>query len=180
MNNRNWICTEIYRSKWDNWLEMFEHWMRLSFDTERKICIFFFVINTNGSCNRLCNCLVSFCIVWTYRFIIINPGVFPGFVCLIYELVSAFNFKLVNGLSRDLYLSTSPVVYRMLFPVHFAIYSYHMGLKISKMTEVCSFILHVFCFKFDKEIHYIFLINDVQVFGILYSWFLCYFQLKTT
>lgn len=121
-----------------------------------KFVSFFIVINANGSCNRLCNCLVAFCILWTYRIIIINPGVFPGFVCLIYELVSAFNFKLVNGLSRGLYLSTFSVVYWMLFPVHFAIYSYHMGLKISKMTEVCSLILHVFCFKFDKEIYIVF------------------------
>lgn len=102
------------------------------------------------SCNRLCNCLAAFSIISVCfpcgkyyghitHIVVINPGAaFAGFVCLIYELVSAFNFKLLNGLSRGLYLSIISVAFQMLFPVHIAIYCHRMSFRVSKIVGVCS------------------------------------------
>lgn len=131
---------EIYRSSSSGTIDLksFEHWMRLSLDTESgkfvSFLLFFVIINANGSCNRLCNCFVAFCIVnnvWTdcVGMFLIQVFLWGGlFVCLIYELESAIKFKLVNGLSRGLDLSIFVVVdNQMFFPVYSAIYSHYIS-----------------------------------------------------
>lgn len=105
------MCARYGHIDLNNWLEMFEHWMRPLFDTKRKIFIFLYVCrchSTNGNCSRLCiesSCLVAFYVQYERNFALLIQVFFLRFVCLIYELKSVFNLKLVNGLSRGLYLS---------------------------------------------------------------------------
>lgn len=76
--------------------------------TQNGKCQFCHTANSSSHCNRFCiecNYLLALCSKCT-QFHVFNPGVFLGLVvCLIYELEIVFTFKLVNGLSRGLYLS---------------------------------------------------------------------------